>query len=70
MAKSRSIGSGFAEPSVLVSSTLPATQERAIEIVKFSQSISLHFSPAISLTRGPGKERLGPLFEMAPSTCK
>jgi divalent metal cation (Fe/Co/Zn/Cd) transporter len=28
MAKSRSIGSGFAEPSVLVSSTLPATHER------------------------------------------
>jgi len=55
MAKSRSIGSGFAEPSVLVSSTLPATQERAIEMVEFSQSISLHFSPAISLTRGPKK---------------
>src|SRR6266446_3336502 len=47
------MGSGFAEPSVLVSSTLPATQDRAIEIFKFSQSISLHFSPTISLTRGP-----------------
>src|SRR2546429_9992713 len=47
------MGSCFAEPSVLVSSTLPATQDRAIEIFKFSQSISLHFSPAISLTRGP-----------------
>ena len=34
MAKSRSRGSGFAEPSVLVSSTLPATHERAIEIVR------------------------------------
>ena len=53
MPRSRSRGSGFAEPSVLVSSTLPATQDRAIEIFEFSQSTSLHFSPAISLTRGP-----------------
>ena len=47
------MGSGFAEPSVFVSSTLPSTQDRAIEIFKPSQSTSLHFSPTTSLTRGP-----------------
>ena len=53
VARSRSMGSSFAEPSVFVSSTLPSTQDRAIEIFNPSQSTSLHFSPATSLTRGP-----------------
>lgn len=52
-AKSESIGNGFAEPSVLVSATSPITHDLAMEIVDRSQSTSFHFSPAISLTRGP-----------------